>query len=319
MKNAVFFYTDTESQVPSEEKNIQIPIVDEWVPEPDDIILTNAKGIIIMPVTKILQLDATPGIDYFLMNTKKCYNSQTMRDHTCLYLNYFEKFLDPSKELLIAIARIKYMIDAVPQYTENDFINDIKNMLFNERFKEKVNRMVEINYSLDLLYKNIPENLQYTNEHAKIMLRMSIFMNMCIPLITHFAYVHKVPIIDNFIMLIFDLILNLYPEVNIYNKLYETTYSNVSKSEIKHAPIWAKQDIRGKDPVTHSYASVSNIILNIMPKYTFDKSIISLNFTSINKNTGCQVIEIEFEYNFMSLSSSKRDGEDNSSDFDQIA
>lgn len=41
-----------------------------------------------------------------------------------------------------------------------------------------------------------------------------------------------------------------------------------------------------------------------------------LNYTSIQKNTGCQITDIGYEYTFVPLSSSKRDGEDASSEFD---
>lgn len=263
----------------------EIPKVDSWNIPKEDVILKNSKGVISIPVTDILGIQSDT-MNLFLMNSKKCYNSQVMRDHICLYINYFEKFYDPEKILLIMISRMKFLIDTSQvssPYREQDFLNDIRRYILNEEMKSKVNAMVEYNYSLNLQYKNIPPNLQYTDLHAKVMLAMSIFMNFCIPLITHFAYMNKIGVIDDWIMMTFDIILNMYPEVNIYNKLYETTYSNVSKSELKNAPIWAQQDIRGKDDVTHSYASVSNIILNIMPKYTFDKSIISLNFTSINQ------------------------------------
>ena len=274
------------------EEIIKIPEVDTWVCPPEDVIFSNAKGIISAPISKVLQINSdSPGIDWFLMSTKKCYNSQVMRDHTCLYLNYFEKYYDTDKELLIILSRIKFLIDTTPQYSEVNFLNDIRVYILNERFKSKVNDMVDRNYSLNLAYRNIPENLQYTDLHAKIMLRMSIFMNICIPLITHFAYTKKIGVIDDFIMQVFDLIFCLYPEVDIASKLYETTITNVNKSVLKNAPIWAQQDIRGKDEVTHTYMSITNIILNIMPKYTFDKSIISLNFTSIQKNTSCQVLD----------------------------
>lgn len=261
------------------------PLVDQWTPQPEDIIFTNAKGVIMAPVIQVLGLPAEyQALNYFIMSPKKCYNSQVMRDHTCLYMNYFEKYYDPEKELLLMICRIKYLIDSESMYGDLDFIHDIKNYIMSDRIIHYATQMIEDNYSLDLQYKNITENLKYTDKHAKIMLCMSLFMNFVIPLITHFAHNNKVGVIDEFIMEIFDLILYMFPGVDIYSKLYETTYSNVTKSEAKN-PIWKSQDIRGKDPVTHSYASVSNIILNIMPKYTFDKSIISLNFTSINKNT----------------------------------
>ena len=292
----------------------KLPKVDSWKPKQNDIIFSNVKGLIIAPVSATLQVDAKD-LDYFVMNSKKCYNSQVMRDHICLYLNYFEKYFDQDKELQLILYRIKYLIDTTPAYNSLNFIHGIKAYVINERLKQKVLAMVEHNYELNLSYKNIPENLQYTNEHAKIMMTMSIFMNFVIPLITHFADKNNIINIDEFILSIFDHILAMFPGINIYAKIYETAYSNVSKSELKNAPIWAQQAIRGKDTVTHSYDSVVNIILNIMPKYVFNQSIIALDFTSIIKNTSCQVLDIEFEYNYVALSSSKRD-DDNASDFD---
>ena len=293
-----------------------IPLVDEWKPEIEDIIFSNAKGIIIAPVMQVLNLPAgNETLNYFFMNSKKCYNSQVMRDHICLYLNYFEKYYDPERELLIHISRIKYLMEVSQVYDELSFINDTKAYILSEGLKNKAIQMVNDNYSLKLQYKNITENLRYTDEHAKIMLCMSLFMNFTIPLISHYAYLNKIGIINDFIMQVFDNILYMFPGVDIFSKVYETTISNVSKSEARN-PIWLRQDIRGKDSVTHSCDSVDNIVLNIIPKYTFDKSMISLNFTSINKNTSCQVLDIEYEFNYISLSSSKRD-DDNVSDFDK--
>ena len=84
-----------------------IPAVDLWTPEPQDIIFSNAKGIIIAPIAQTVGLGTEyNSLNYFIMSPKKCYNSQVMRDHTCLYLNYFEKFYDPEKELLLLMARM---------------------------------------------------------------------------------------------------------------------------------------------------------------------------------------------------------------------
>lgn len=79
-----------------------------------------------------------------------------------------------------------------------------------------------------------------------------------------------------------------------------------------------KQDIRGKDTITHSMGAVRNIVLNIMPKYTFDQNMVSLNYTSIQKSNKYQVTDIQYEYSYVSLSSSRREGEDNTSDFDRF-
>lgn len=293
-----------------------IPKVDEWEPTPEDMIYTTAKGYVFIPVSKVFKMQQPTPLDCFAMSSKKCYNSDLMRNHLCHYCNYFEKYYDPDKELIMVQSRIKYCIDVYgTSYDESNFINDVKVYILSHSIVNKVNRMVADNYCLSLSYKNIPQALQYTDEHVKVMLSMSLLMNFAIPLIIDFIYVNKIKLVDNFILLIFDMILHLYP-IDIYTKLYETTYSNVTKSERKNPIIWNKQDIRGKDTVTHSYASVNNIILNIMPKYKFDQSVISLNFTSINKNTSYQVLDIEYEFSYIPLSSSKKD-EDNSSDFDK--
>ena len=97
-------------------RNPNIPSIDKWNPAEEDIIYRNNKGIIYAPVMSGLKIEGDfQSLDFFIMNPKKCYNSQAMREHTCLYLNYFEKFYDQDKELSIIIFRIKYLIDTTVQ------------------------------------------------------------------------------------------------------------------------------------------------------------------------------------------------------------
>lgn len=272
--------------VPTQEN---IPKVDKWVADPQDVLFTNAKNIIVAPISKVLQI-TSDSLDYFIIRPKKCYNSQLLRDHICLCLNYFERFYDTDKELLVSMARIKYCIDTFPDYSPENFKHDVRVYILSPTIKQKAINLAEYNYSMDLTYENISPALQYTNDHAKVLLEMSLLMNFVIPLITHYAQAHRVGEIDEFILDTFDIILNMFG-VDIFAKLYETSISNVSKSEYKNAPLWVKQDIRGKDVVTHSRDSVDNIILNIMPKYVFDRNIVALNYTSIQKNTRCQITD----------------------------
>jgi hypothetical protein len=145
-------------------------------------------------------------------------------------------------------------------------------------------------------------------------------MNLCIPLITHFAYIRKISDVDEYLLDIYDCIIYApqFIDVQIPSKLYETSISNVNRNAKNNAIIWAKQNIRGKDTVTHSMGAVRNIILNIMPKYTFAQNMISLNYTSIQKSNKYQVTDIQYEFSYVPLSSSRREGEDNTSDFDRF-
>jgi hypothetical protein len=106
-------------------------------------------------------------------------------------------------------------------------------------------------------------------------------------------------------------------DVDIYNKLYETSNSNINRNRQTHGVLWDMQDIRGKNVTTHSLYSVENIILNIMPKYKYCENIVHFNYRSIVNNTGYQVTDIGYEFNFVQLSSSKRDADQNS-EFDKF-
>lgn len=272
-----------------------IPLVDNWEPTSKDIIFTNSKNLIIAPLDKLFQLTGNANanmLNCFIVNTKKSYNSDDIRNHYCLYANYFEKYYDKELEYFTNMGKIKVTIDCYPEYDVNAFIVDITRYIIQPSIMGKIKNMVERNYSLELNYKSISNpQLQYDNNHAKILLQMSIMMNFCIPLITHFAYIKKITDIDEFILDVYDYILYYqeFANVDIPSKIYQTSISNVKRNEKNNQTLWNKQDIRGKDIITHSEAAVRNIILNIMPKYTFSQNMVNLNYTSIQKNNKYQI------------------------------
>lgn len=277
-----------------------LPFVDEWTPDQNQIIFTNSKNMIVANLASYFHIEETENssfINCFMVNVKKSYNSADLRDHFCQYMNYFEAFYDTDYEYFTNIANIKFCIDCYPEYKEQQFIQDIQRYILNESIVNKVNKMVEDNYNLKLSYKTLNNpQLQYTDAHAKVLMHASILMNMCIPLITHFSYMRRMKNIDDFLLDVYDLILYHphFESVDIVSKLYQTTISNVNKNVKNNAPIWSstKQDIRGKDNITHAESSIRNIILNIMPKYIFSHSMVNLNYTSIQKNNKFQVSNV---------------------------
>lgn len=299
------------------------PLVDKWKPQPEDIYFTNAKDVLVAPISNYYHLEDgnSARINYFWIKPKKSYNSDLLRDHCCLYLNYFEKYFDIEKEYFTNVALIKFLIDYYQDYGVQNFVYDMTRYIIQPSIISKIERMVDHNYTLELSYKsaNNPQ-LQYTDDHAKTLLKISILMNLCIPLITHFAYSRKINDIDEYLLDIYDYILYApqFASVDIPSKLYETSISNVNRNAKNNAIIWQKQDIRGKDTITHSMGAVRNIILNIIPKYTFSQNMVSLNYTSIQKSNKYQVTDIQYEYSYVPLSSSRREGEDNTSDFDRF-
>jgi hypothetical protein len=124
-----------------------IPKIEQWQPESDDILITNQKNAIRMPICKMLNLKSDV-LDVFIVRTKKCYNSDVLRNHVCQVINFFEKFYDTDKELLAMISHIKYKIDAVSTYSRAEFINDVRVYVLNPSIKNKVTHLAQDNYNM---------------------------------------------------------------------------------------------------------------------------------------------------------------------------
>ena len=291
--------------------------VDSWGPKPEEEIFKTARGVISFDVSSYFGMEPNAMLDSFVMTEKRSYNNPNTREHTVHYLNYFERFYDRDHELLMIYAKIKYLIDFVPQYNKESFLLDLQRYIMNGPISVKIGFMNRDNYSLNLNYKiqNSP-NLQYTDKHGIIMMKISVIMNAMIPLMCHFMYVRRIENSTEFILSAYDILINMF-DIDVYSKLYETAISNVERSEKRNKVIWDMQDMRGINKTIHSIQSVNNILINIMPKYRYNGNLVHLNFKSILRNTGYQVLDIEYEYDYSNLSSSKRD-EDMNSEFDKF-
>lgn len=264
--------------------------VDEWQPNPEDCYFKHTKGAIILPVSEFYGVEQNNNFDCFILSTKRCYNSDEVRNHCTKYLNYFEKFYDTEHELLQIYYYFKYMIDCEPRYSKDIFLADLDRYIFGNTILAKARAMNIANYQLNLTYKNKANpGLQYTDKHGAILMEISLLMNMVIPLATHYIYRNKITTVKDFLLEVYDRIFNLYPKVDIYNKLYETAASNITHSADKNSVLWTMQGIRSINTTTHSLSTVENIILQIMPKYTYDKNIICFNYESIMRNIRYQV------------------------------
>lgn len=290
-------------------------LVDNWIPEKEDIIFRSCKGSLILPVAQYYGVD-NEGLNIFSLAPKRCYNGQIMREHLPKYLNYFTKYYDRDKELLLAYFNLKYVLDYHgDMYEKDQFLLDIRRLVLTPSILNKAHAMNEDNYTLDLDEKNYRNDknpaLQYADKHAKLLMWMSLLMNMVIPLATHYILIRNIEDVDQFLLEVFENIMSL-TDVDIIAKLYETSNSNIARNAKAHSALWVQQPIRAKNVTTLSMDSLENIILNIMPKYTYDKNIVSLNYSSIKNSAYFQVTGIKYEFSYVPLSASRRDADNNS-------
>lgn len=315
--------------------------VDNWFPQQGEEIFKQTRNAIILPVSKFYERpESSMMLDYFMLISKRCYNSDEIRNHICRYLNYFERFYDKEQELLFHMYRIKFMIDiGVPtsdgkyrQYTMDEFKNDIKTYVLSQSIYNKTWKMVEDNYQLELNYKNKSnEALQYSDRHGKYLMEISIFMNMLIPLMMHFVYKNKITstdVIHTLIFTIYNWLFDIYTNKDImakrglqpadmYSKFYETSSTTMASHYKTNGTLWDMSAIRGHSPIINANDAVNTVIMQVMPKYTFKGNVITYNITSVRNNIKYNISDISYEYDYVSLSSSKRDGEDNTSQLDK--
>ena len=296
--------------------------IDLWLPEESDNLVTSRKGFLYIDLNKLFNIgleddNKIVNLNSFILTSKRCYNGKEMILHLPHYLNYFEKFYDTERELLSGYLKIKISMDRFEEYTKEMFMNDLFMYIITPSIMNKVHALNEDNYILDLdskKYKNVKNpSLTYKDRHSKLLMWISLLQNMCIPLITHYIYIHKmITNANDFLLEIYDKIIHLNKDIDIYNKLYETCLSNVNQSFHREKVLWEMQPIRGKSPTTQTLTSVNNILLNIAPKYTYYRNNILFNYVSIKQSNGFQVENIGYEYDFVSLSNAKRDAENNS-------
>ena len=318
---------------------IWVPI-DSWLPQPQDIIMSHTKNTIYLPVSEFLGCPNSRCLNNFMMTPKRCYNSDKIREHICSYINYFEKYYDMEHELLFYYCKIKAAIDLGitdvygnrHAYTIDDFYSDIKKYILSDSMYNKVWYMILNNYKLNLVYRNkTNEALQYNNRHGEYLMEISVFQNILIPLIMHFIYknkIHCTKTIDNIILYIYDFLFNTYKDqermakrglrpADVFSKLYETVSTTIGRDYKSNTPLWEMNEIRGYNIEINSNDVINIVIMQIMPKYKFNENLITFNITGIRNNIKYTVTGIKFEYDLYPISSSKRDGEDNTSQLDK--
>lgn len=178
----------------------------------------------------------------FLCNFDKIFKDKKLAKYNCFmikkdsyrnqlptivkYTDFFMNCYDQDDELALAYLKIKFLTDRNENYLNIsiDYFRDmIYNYMFTPTMVKKINRMVEENY-LDDIEKNTEdkekylkskkkhlESLEFTNQHIKILLRISFAMKIMSPAIFHFLALSHIQIkkdselLFNFYQKLFDI------------------------------------------------------------------------------------------------------------------
>lgn len=297
-----------------------ITILDHWeIPEEDRILKAMDKTITI-DFHKFFHIPESNFNKFYLQYKDSYVSKLNLITH---YINYFIKYYDDDDELLGNYLRVKYWLDINPENDprrRSDFIQILYTSLITDTMYDKIKRMVEDNYRIDLAQTNkdnikFSESLEFTNEHAKLLLMISIVIKMLIPITLHYITQYKdkreIHNLSMYYKPIFDIIEDR-EHVNLYGKLFNSIHVKVNLSETKNKLIWEKYEMEQQDASSYAKELLDkNIIVDNIFKYLFIKNIIAFNSVIIEtqldffviKNLGINMREISTDKDSEGLSS----------------
>ena len=297
-----------------------ISILDHWeIPEEDRILKAMDKTITI-DFHKFFHIPESNFNKFYLQYKDSYVSKLNLITH---YINYFIKYYDDDDELLGNYLRVKYWVDINPENDprrRSDFIQILYTSLITDTMYDKIKRMVEDNYRIDLAQTNkdnikFSESLEFTNEHAKLLLMISIVIKMLIPITLHYITQYKdkreIHNLSMYYKPIFDIIEDR-EHVNLYGKLFNSIHVKVNLSETKNKLIWEKYEMEQQDASSYAKELLDkNIIVDNIFKYLFIKNIIAFNSVIIEtqldffviKNLGINMREISTDKDSEGLSS----------------
>ena len=299
--------------------------VDDWVPSEEDRIVYHSGKVLIIDFDKIFNRPSTEKFKYFDLSCKEAYYSHI--ELIIQYINYFEKFYDKDKELIMAYAKLKYTIDAkgVNFISRKSMIHMIKTILFTESLCNKIKQMSIDNYRVQLIdgakqAKKYAPVLQFTERHAEILMRISVGIKFTIPILLHYIKVFqdknevKYHLYDYFEHLFLNKI--FVEDVNILGKLHHAILSRVNTFSKTDKKIYDKHEALGSSTDTFVEDLFrKNLMTDTIYSYKFNGNIISYN-----------AVVLKYQLTFHSKEDLKRDfsevsyekNEEGLSDFDKM-
>lgn len=263
--------------------------VDDWMPGSDDYTVYFDNKLIVIPFDKIFDQEFGSDNTFcsFVIN-RTIYSNNI--EKVCKYINYFCHFYNDDNELVMNYVKLKFIIDDKKRKVKkNAFIKAIYDIFFTDSIIEKIDRMVEDNFRVNLKKEDVKkydEAMEFTNEHGKILFKVSVATNLLIPVLNHYLYSRnsEEKILYDYYVHLFDI---FDPDgVDMINKLSNYTLYRVTKNYEGNKRAWEQRDMLGDK----SYLAYADIVLqkivvtDVLPKFLFNQNIVSLLTVVLENN-----------------------------------
>jgi hypothetical protein len=289
----------------------------------------------------------------FEMSSKRNFRNLTntiLKTYEELFLNKKGKLNEDYATILFNILNTKSKL-MVNETTYESFITLIDTIIdSNDKLLlTLISDFVEENYKLELdkstkeakdNKKKVNEELQFSDAHAKNLLKIAYLFRVMIPIISVYFTYNKSMFAKNeqeaqsedFEDLQFDEInasvfSHLFQKITknasaLRNKLYKLTYSRVSKTSYSDKRFWTAAKNQGITKDTVTLDIYKKLLVNAIPKISIegDRNIVSF-FSSVVNNQIDFLFQNKFKYKYSSLGDTSEkyaDDEDDSNEYERL-
>lgn len=291
-------------------------------------------------------------INSFDVSKKKTYwNKKTETKKEIIDSMNFIFERDEDHELLLSYLHIKCQIDTLKEeYAFEDFMDDIFDNLLVAQLYNIISHDYLEGYTLDIDKKKTSNNkykesLQFTNKHAKLLLKISMCVKFLTPLAAHYLYkVGRVPRTDfssdstekfletdEYLFIVFKQAFDLFElykfdedgnkiekkrKQDMAYKITDSIRSRISATKYSDKIMWDKYTNLGVSPETILETFLWKTVTEVFPRFVVDKNVFTLMHVCW-KNFLNNLFRTNFVINFKPIDLKHEDA-DGLNQFDKI-
>ena len=191
----------------ADERGKRTAKINLWQPTPSQMYVQQDGKTFVCNFSKVIHEPELEKYDHFYIKKASYENQLDLITHD---INFFINWYDTDQELVNAYLKIKFETDEKHTFTPDNmdaYISFLYEILFTDTIVEKINRLVDDNYLDDIEVdsdekrkkyqkneKKHLESLEFTNQHIKILLRISFAMKMMCPAMFHYHVINMMKI-----------------------------------------------------------------------------------------------------------------------------
>ena len=226
--------------------------------------------------------------DNFLVNKKRSYSKEEVLSSI---QKAFNIIIENDNEDAIACylyMQNKIVNDDDNEYTVEEFASDceefcsiaIKNIreYIEETYEEKKKRIKKNN-----------EELQFKDEHSKLILEISMLIKLLIPIVSNYAVFKEIKNIDDLSMSCYEGCFKVTQKglnISLENKLFKLIESRIKVTKYSDTPIWAVLRLHSIDQYTLTVEFYRKLIIDIFPKLDPSRTVISYLHATLKNQLG---------------------------------